>query len=73
MDGQITETGVMIHYVIAEVDRGNLLVEVPVHLEHPADDTLAALEEKIHQVEHKLIVQGTQMAIEYLQQKRAAK
>ncbi|KAF2671279.1 phosphoribosylglycinamide formyltransferase [Microthyrium microscopicum] len=72
MDGEITETGVMIHYVIAQVDRGELLVEEPIPLVHPDDDTVEALQEKIHSVEHKLIIRGTLMAIENLQRKQSS-
>ncbi|CAG8443929.1 10862_t:CDS:1 [Ambispora leptoticha] len=54
--GEITETGVMVHKVIPEVDKGEpLLVErVPI-LE---SDTLEDLEARIHSVEHRLIVQA---------------
>jgi len=63
MSGKITETGVMIHYVIVEVDRGEKLIEEAISLSHPADDTIEALEEKIHRVEHRLIVEGTERAL----------
>jgi phosphoribosylglycinamide formyltransferase len=63
MDGEIGETGVMIHYVIHEVDMGEPLVVRKVALEHPRDDELAALEERMHGVEHEAIVEGTRKAI----------
>ncbi|KAJ3049389.1 hypothetical protein HK097_009617 [Rhizophlyctis rosea] len=55
--GEITETGVMVHKVIPEVDRGEVVLvrSVPIHKE----DTLEKLEERIHSVEHGLIVEGT--------------
>jgi phosphoribosylglycinamide formyltransferase len=52
--GEISETGIMVHYVIPEVDRGQVILvqKIPI-LEK---DTLEALETRIHQEEHKLIV-----------------
>lgn len=38
-----------------------LVVRIP--LEHPADDDVAQLEERIHDIEHKAIVEGTAKAI----------
>jgi phosphoribosylglycinamide formyltransferase len=52
--------------VIAEVDMGQPLLEVPVPLTHPEDDDIEALEARIHAVEHKAIVEGAQMAIRNL-------
>jgi phosphoribosylglycinamide formyltransferase len=49
---------------------GQPLLEVPIPLTHPADDDIEALEERIHGVEHKAIVQGTQIAIQNLLKKR---
>lgn len=54
-DGQIRHTGVMVHLVPDEgVDCGPVLgqVEVPILVE----DTLETLEERVHQAEHKLLV-----------------
>jgi phosphoribosylglycinamide formyltransferase len=69
MRGEIDETGVMIHYVIVAVDRGPLLLQEVVPLSHPADDRLEDLEERMHEVEHRLIVQGTKMAVDKLKQR----
>ncbi|RIB03793.1 phosphoribosylglycinamide formyltransferase [Gigaspora rosea] len=54
--GEITKTGVMVHKVIPEVDKGEPLIieEVPIF----ESDTLETLEERIHSVEHKVIVQS---------------
>lgn len=52
---EITQTGVMVHLVPDEgVDNGPLLNQevVPIH----ANDTIETLEERIHQVEHRLFV-----------------
>ncbi|KAI9593254.1 formyl transferase [Syncephalis fuscata] len=50
----LKRTGVMVHQVVPEVDRGApiLTEEVPIY----AEDTLEALETRIHQVEHRLLV-----------------
>lgn len=53
--GEIAQTGVMVHLVPDEaVDAGPVVVQevVPIY----ADDTLETLEERIHKVEHRLIV-----------------
>lgn len=59
--GEIAGTGVMIHYVITEVDRGEPIVVEEV----PCRDcqTESELEERIHNVEWKLIVKGTAKAL----------
>ena len=56
MSGTRTRTGVMVHLVPDEgVDVGPVLAtaEVPIH----ADDTLDQLEERVHAVEHLLLVE----------------
>jgi formyltetrahydrofolate-dependent phosphoribosylglycinamide formyltransferase len=55
-DGTIPHTGVMVHKVIPEVDRGEPVVQqiVPI-LE---SDTVKDLEDSIHQVEHNLLIEG---------------
>lgn len=54
-------TGIMVHYVISEVDRGTpILVR---EVECQSSETLDQLEERMHEVEHQLIVEGTAMAI----------
>ena len=53
--GLITQTGVMVHYVPDEsVDNGPLIAKTIVKIK--ADDTLECLEERIHDTEHKLLV-----------------
>jgi phosphoribosylglycinamide formyltransferase len=70
MSGKITETGVMIHYVIVEVDRGEKVLEEAIPLSHPADDDIEALEDKIHVLEHQLIVKGTEKALAEIREAR---
>ena len=62
--GEIKRTGVMIHEVIAEVDAGAAIVTAEVELKE--GETLDALEERIHAVEHGLIVEGTRKVLEGL-------
>ncbi|QSZ28531.1 hypothetical protein DSL72_003029 [Monilinia vaccinii-corymbosi] len=57
-------TGIMVHYVISEVDRGTpILVR---EVECKSSETLDELEGRMHVVEHQLIVEGTAMAIQEL-------
>lgn len=57
----LKRTGVMIHEVIAEVDAGDAIIteEVPLKEGESLDD----LEERIHKVEHGLIVEGTRRTL----------
>ncbi|KAK4698580.1 phosphoribosylglycinamide formyltransferase, partial [Phenoliferia sp. Uapishka_3] len=63
-EGRITNTGIMIHKVIPELDAGDAIVvkEVPI----VAGDTLADLEERIHGVEHIAIVEAVAKVYEQL-------
>lgn len=56
------ETGVMVHEVIAEVDRGAPVVIHPVRCQ--TDESLEALEGRIHDVEHRIIVEGARKILE---------
>ncbi|KAI9731047.1 MAG: hypothetical protein M1834_005510 [Cirrosporium novae-zelandiae] len=63
--GEIQETGIMVHYVIKEVDEGT-----PIKVEKISmikDEPEENLENRIHQAEWKLIVEGTRMALDRLQ------
>ncbi|EMC91147.1 hypothetical protein BAUCODRAFT_80172 [Baudoinia panamericana UAMH 10762] len=60
--GKRKETGIMIHYVIAEVDMGEPIVQEKIAIE--GCGSLAELEERIHGREHGLIVEGTRIVIE---------
>ena len=60
--GEIERTGVMIHEVIAEVDAGDAIVTEEVRFDKK--ETLEELEERIHKVEHGLIVEGTKRTLE---------
>lgn len=58
----LTRTGVMIHEVIAEVDAGKAIVTAEVDLRD--GESLEELENRIHDVEHGLIVEGTRKTLE---------
>lgn len=56
--GEIKNAGIMVHKVIADVDRGDVILqrEVPIY----ETDSLEDLENRIHSFEHELIVEGAQ-------------
>ncbi|KAL7815521.1 formyl transferase-like protein [Trichoderma gracile] len=54
--GKIKYTGIMVHYVIQEVDRGDPIMIQEIEWE---GEELEALEAKIHEHEHDLIVKAT--------------
>ncbi|MDD5216795.1 MAG: phosphoribosylglycinamide formyltransferase [Candidatus Omnitrophica bacterium] len=51
-EAKVKETGVTVHYVIAEVDAGPVILQRKVAI--LPEDTLATLEAKIHAVEYQL-------------------
>ena len=51
-DAKATQTGVTIHYIDTGVDTGPIIVQEA--LDILSTDTLESLEEKIHQLEHRL-------------------
>ncbi|KAG6331046.1 hypothetical protein ID866_8046 [Astraeus odoratus] len=55
--GEVDRLGVMVHYVVAEVDRGEPIIvrEVPIEKGEPIE----AYEERLHRVEWEIIVQAT--------------
>ncbi|KAF2277733.1 phosphoribosylglycinamide formyltransferase [Westerdykella ornata] len=66
--GEIKRTGVMVHEVIAEVDAGECVVSKEVELRE--GESVEELEERIHKVEHGLIVEGTRRALQALEGER---
>jgi phosphoribosylglycinamide formyltransferase len=67
-EGKIDKTGVMIHYVIEEVDEGQPIVIKEIEIE--SGEKLESLESRIHKVEHEAIVEGTNIALATLKTKR---
>jgi formyltetrahydrofolate-dependent phosphoribosylglycinamide formyltransferase len=59
--GEIDHTGVMVHWVVPEVDAGPVILQerVPIY----AGDSLDDLEARVHTVEHRLIVGAIRLAV----------
>lgn len=60
--GEIDHTGIMVHFVPDEgVDDGPIILqsEIPIH----ADDTLEILEQRVHTVEHNLLIEAIKKVI----------
>lgn len=59
--GKITKTGVMVHRVIEEVDRGDPIIfkEVPMI----NDETFNQFEKRMHEVEHEVIVEAISIVL----------
>ncbi|KAG9125472.1 hypothetical protein FRC07_007467 [Ceratobasidium sp. 392] len=55
--GEIAHTGVMVHRVVKEVDRGEPVLTRVVEIKK--EDTFADLEVRLHEVEHDLLVEAT--------------
>ena len=55
--GAIESTGVMVHKVIPQVDKGESILVRTVNIYH--SDSLSDLQERIHAVEHEVIVEAT--------------
>ncbi len=66
--GRITRTGIMVHYVVLTVDRGEPILVQEVDWQ---GEELAELEEKIHSYEHELIVKATAKVAEEILAERA--
>lgn len=54
--GKIDHSGIMVHYAIPEVDAGDVIIQV--HVPILANDTLQDFQNRMHQNEHKLLVQA---------------
>lgn len=59
--GEIKRTGVMVHKVVAEVDAGPVVVMEPVPIFR--GESVAELEERVHLVEHNLIVAAVDLIL----------
>lgn len=66
--GEITHTGVMVHYVVAEVDMGEPVVVKEV--ECKAGESQEDLEKRIHETEWQLLVEATGEVLNQLEEKR---
>lgn len=59
--GEIEQTGCMVHYTIPEVDAGPVIAQAEVPI--LPGDSLADLEERMHQAEHGLLVTAVQTVL----------
>ncbi len=59
--GEIAQTGIMVHYVIPEVDAGAVIVQIPVVFR--PGEPLDEFERRMHGHEHDLLVRATGMAL----------
>jgi len=66
--GQISKTGVMVHYVIDQVDRGDPVLVKEVEIK--PGESQDALEDRIHETEWEIIVKATQTVLRDLEDKR---
>ncbi|KAL8857081.1 MAG: hypothetical protein Q9178_006373 [Gyalolechia marmorata] len=64
VQGSITKTGLVVHYMIAEVDAGEPLVIKELNLQ--PGESLEQLEQRMHSLEWLAIVEGVQLAIKSL-------
>ena len=62
--GEITQSGCMVHYVIRDLDAGEPIATKVVPFE--IGDTLEVYAERLHKAEHDLIVESTNLALEKL-------
>jgi phosphoribosylglycinamide formyltransferase len=60
--GEIEHSGCMIHRVVKDVDRGEPVLVREVKIEK--GEALEAFEERLHRVEHEIIVQATKIILE---------
>lgn len=66
LDGKIEKMGIMVHYVISEVDMGQPILVEEISLIKGVDEDLEKLKERVHMEEHKIVVSGTKIAVERL-------
>ncbi|EXJ96322.1 phosphoribosylglycinamide formyltransferase [Capronia coronata CBS 617.96] len=66
--GEISKTGVMVHYVVDEVDMGQPVMVKEV--ECRPGESQKELEERIHQTEWQLLVEATEKVLAELEEKR---
>lgn len=59
--GEIDQTGIMVHYVIPEIDAGAVIAQAIVPFQ--PGESLDEFERRMHQREHELIVRATGIAL----------
>ncbi|KAH2209149.1 hypothetical protein KXW59_007562 [Aspergillus fumigatus] len=63
LEGKIDKTGVMIHNVISEVDMGKPILVREIPFVKGVDEDLHAFEQKVHEIEWGVVIEGVQLAI----------
>ncbi|KKK22355.1 hypothetical protein P175DRAFT_0517622 [Aspergillus ochraceoroseus IBT 24754] len=71
LDGQIDKTGVMIHNVISEVDMGKPILVREIPFVKGTDEDLHVFEQKVHEMEWGVVIEGIQLAVDEIQAARA--
>jgi formyltetrahydrofolate-dependent phosphoribosylglycinamide formyltransferase len=62
--GNLSHSGCMVHYVVAEMDAGPVVAQSIVPFE--PGDSLADFEARMHRAEHELIIEATRLALDSL-------
>ena len=73
LQGRITQTGVMIHKVIAEVDQGTPIIVEEIPFVKGEDEDVERFEQKLHSVEWRLIVQATAIVLSEIEKRKSDK
>ena len=71
-DGKIEKTGIMVHYVISQVDMGEPILVMEIPFMEGVDEDIEKLKERMHEEEHRIIVTGTKIAVERLRKPGAS-
>jgi formyltetrahydrofolate-dependent phosphoribosylglycinamide formyltransferase len=66
--GEIAASGCMMHYVVPEVDAGEVVVQAEVPI--LSSDTLESFTARMHDAEHQLILHGVERALQAVTQDR---
>ena len=64
--GEIAQSGCMVHYVIPEVDAGPTIIQAVVPI--LSADTVETFAERMHKIEHQIIVTGVNIALMTLEE-----
>ncbi|KAI9368362.1 formyl transferase [Aspergillus egyptiacus] len=71
LDGKIERTGVMIHNVISEVDMGKPVLVREIPFVKGTDEDLHKFEQKVHEIEWGVVIEGLQKTIEEIRVSRS--
>ncbi|KAJ9193117.1 hypothetical protein DTO021D3_3853 [Paecilomyces variotii] len=71
LEGKIDKTGVMIHNVISEVDMGKPILVREIPFIKGQDEDLDAFEKKVHEVEWGVVIEGLEIALKEIKEKRS--